>query len=75
MGLVPTFPTTVDRYTSVIPVWLRIVKEPAEPRLTGAGPLPALATPVKPMPRSAVRKTLFEPNIITMCPLLEDLKI
>ena len=43
MGLVPTSPTTVDLYTSVIPVFERIVKLPADPRSTGASGAPAVA--------------------------------
>jgi len=46
MGLVPTFPSTEVLNTSVIPVFDRIVKLPADPRFTGVSGAAAAAPEV-----------------------------
>ena len=53
IGLVPTLPTIADAYTSVIPVLLRIVKVPADLRLTGACVMATFADRARGVPVAA----------------------
>jgi hypothetical protein len=58
IGLVPIFPVTAEVGTSVIPVFVRITKLPADCRSTGAGPGAAANA----LPANAKRETAIVPT-------------